>query len=258
MPIRKPLIVGNWKMNGDDSMARALVRGIGADVSDLKRVEVVACPPFVYLAAVGAAGGERSNAVRIGAQDVSEHASGAYTGEVSAAMLRELGCAYVIVGHSERRQYHGESDALVARKARSAQQHGMTPIFCVGETLEERKAGQARTVIESQLDAAIRSTPPVDLANLAVAYEPVWAIGTGVVADAGQVQEAHGWIRGQLRNTDAQAAENCRILYGGSVTGDNADNFIALPDIDGCLVGGASLRAEGFVRICSAANNWEV
>ncbi len=255
MTYRRPLIVGNWKMNGDSAMAESLLRGIGDGIGAEHKAEIVACPPFVFLALARRIANEGRYALSIGAQDVSNRESGAFTGEISAAMLRELGCAYAIAGHSERRQHHGESDDAVARKAVAAHAAGIVPIVCVGETLEQREAQRARDVVVRQLEAVLDRATDENLRHMALAYEPVWAIGTGNVAAAEQVQEVHGWLRERLREADPQAAENCRILYGGSVTGDNVENLLALPDVDGCLVGGASLRADAFLRICLAAGN---
>ncbi len=249
MPGRKVLIVGNWKMNGTVATAAELVRDIGRQASGVEAVEVAVCPPFVYLpSAFDVASRGRFN-IKLGGQDSSQHDSGAHTGDISAAMLMDFGCTYSIVGHSERRQHHGETDELVALKAVAAQRSGLTPIVCVGETLTERNGGCARDVVLRQLDAIFATDSAVKMSNMVVAYEPVWAIGTGNTATVEQVQEVHGWLRERLRVADAQASKNCRILYGGSVNGDNVANFLALPDVDGCLVGGASLQADGFARI---------
>ncbi len=249
MPGRKVLIVGNWKMNGAVATAAKLVRDIGRQASGVEAVEVAVCPPFVYLPAAFDVAIRGSLNIKLGGQDSSQHDSGAHTGDISAAMLMDFGCTYSIVGHSERRQHHGETDELVALKAVAAQRNGLKPIVCVGETLTERNGGCARDVVLRQLDAIFATDSAVKMSNMVVAYEPVWAIGTGNTATVEQVQEVHGWLRERLRVADAQASENCRILYGGSVNGDNVANLLALPDVDGCLVGGASLQADGFARI---------
>ncbi len=212
--------------------------------------EVVVCAPAVYVAMLAAAvpGG-----IDIGAQDVSEHASGAYTGDVSADMLADIGCRWVIVGHSERRQLHGESDAVVAAKAAAAIGAGLRPIVCVGETLAEREAGQTQQVVQRQLAAVLDRIGAPTLARGALAYEPVWAIGTGRTATPGQAQEVHAWLRTQVAAQSAADAAALRIVYGGSVKASNAAELFAEPDIDGGLVGGASLAAKEFAAICAAA-----
>jgi triosephosphate isomerase len=242
---RRRLVVGNWKMNGNRS-ANAVLLSAFRDAS-LGGAEVCVCAPAPYLADVAAALG--GTTLLWGAQDCSEHASGAYTGEVSAAMLADLGCRHVIVGHSERRAMHGEDDGLVARKARAAIAQGLVPIACVGETLAERESGTTEGVVLRQL-AAVVAVLGADVAKTVVAYEPVWAIGTGRTATAEQAQAVHACLRAAL--ADAGAAST-RILYGGSVKGDNAAALFAQPDIDGGLIGGASLKAAEFVAICQAA-----
>ncbi|MEM7466489.1 MAG: triose-phosphate isomerase [Pseudomonadota bacterium] len=244
---RKRLIAGNWKMNGSEADARALARGIAAGING--ETDVLICPPFPYLSIVKAA--LQSLQVTLGAQNVSQQANGAYTGEVSAAMLSDLGCSYVIVGHSERRQLYGEDSALVSDKARVVAAADMRPIICIGETLEEREGGQTRQVIETQL-AAVFAHPAADYGELVLAYEPVWAIGTGKTASPEQAQEVHAFVRELLGGWDAAVAERCRILYGGSVKADNAANIFAMEDVDGGLVGGASLQTESFVAIANA------
>ena len=245
--MRRKLVVGNWKMHGSrpanaDLLAGLLgARPIGADVA--------VCPPFVFLSEVAAtlAGSD----IRWGAQDVSAQAQGAYTGEVSAAMLQELGCRYTLVGHSERRAYHAESDALVAQKAQAALARGVTPIVCVGETLAEREAGQTDEVVKRQLSAVIH-TLALCAAEMVVAYEPVWAIGTGRTATPEQAQAVHALLRAQLQAATGRG-DQMRILYGGSVKADNASTLLAQADIDGGLIGGASLKASDFIAICQAA-----
>lgn len=247
---RKKLIAGNWKMNGslaaNAALMGELLAGIGQPACD-----VAVCVPAVYLAQVqlllAGQGG-----IALGAQDVSQHESGAYTGDVSAAMLKELGARYVIVGHSERRQYQGETDAQVAVKAQRALAAGLTPIVCVGETLREREQGETESVVGRQLSAVIQLNGE-RLADLVVAYEPVWAIGTGRTATPEQAQAVHAALRALLAAADLQAA-GVRILYGGSMNAGNAAELLAQPDIDGGLIGGASLKARDFLKIIETAS----
>ncbi len=236
--MRARLVAGNWKMHGSLEANRALLEAIAAGVQG---VECAVCVPFPYLAQAA----ERLQGTRIawGAQNLSEHASGAYTGEVSAAMLKEFGCRYVLVGHSERRQLYGEGDAQVAAKFAAARGAGITPIVCVGETLAEREAGRTQDVVARQLDAVLAQG---GIGDAVVAYEPVWAIGTGRTASPDQAQEVHGFLRRRL-------TEATRILYGGSVKADNAAALFAMPDVDGGLIGGASLKAQEFIAICTEA-----
>lgn len=237
-------VMGNWKMNGALSSNATLLDGVLAGVSSISRASQLAvCVPFPYLAQV--AQHLAGTSVAWGAQDVSIHASGAYTGEVSAEMLIEFGCRWVLVGHSERRALHSESDELVAQKAQAALAVGLTPVVCVGESLHERDAGQAQVVIERQL-APVLALGPASVARLVVAYEPVWAIGTGRTASPEQAQEIHAAIRRLLPSTD-----HTPVLYGGSVKPDNARTLFAMPDIDGGLIGGASLVASDFLAIAS-------
>ena len=247
----KKLVVGNWKMHGSRAFNAELIQGLLA--SDLAatapRAEVAVCPPFVYLAEVAAA--LQGSAIGVGSQDVSVQVQGAYTGEVAGPMLREVGATYAIVGHSERRSYHGESDQLVADKARAALSHGLIPIVCVGETLAEREAGQTEAVVGRQLQAVI-DTLGADLVRIVVAYEPVWAIGTGKTASPEQAQAVHACLRAQLKAAQAEAA-SVPLLYGGSVKPDNAAQLFAQPDIDGGLIGGAALKAADFAAIARAA-----
>ena len=244
--MRNSLIVGNWKMNGGlAANARLLARLAGEWRAAKERVMVVCVPaPYLAQAQASLAGSE----VAWGAQDVSEHASGAYTGEVSAAMVAEFGCRYAIVGHSERRQYHGESDAVVGGKARAALNAGLTPIACVGETLAERERGDTEAIVARQMDALIAALGQ-DVARAVVAYEPVWAIGTGRTASPSQAQEVHAALRARLARADAGEAS---LLYGGSVKAGNAAALFAMPDVDGALVGGASLDADEFLTIARA------
>lgn len=238
-------------MHGSRSAAGQLVgallqRGVGAGDA-----EVVVCPPFVHLADAGRQlAGSR---IALGAQDVCAEESGAHTGEVSAAMLADIGCRYAIVGHSERRALYAESDALVARKFAAAQRHGLVPILCVGETLAERERGSTREVVLRQLDAVIALLDVAAFGTAVVAYEPVWAIGTGRTAEPPQAQEVHGLIRRRIAEKNATIAASLRVLYGGSVKAENAAQLFAMPDVDGGLIGGASLKADEFGSICKAA-----
>ncbi len=246
--MKKKLIAGNWKMNGsladNDALVRALIAGMGQAAC-----QVAVCVPAPYLAQVQML--RSGSALELGSQDVSQHAQGAYTGEVSAAMLKEFGVRYAIVGHSERRQYHGESDALVADKAKAALAAGITPIVCVGETLAEREAGRTEEVVKRQLAAVIHTNGHC-ISEIAVAYEPVWAIGTGKTATPEQAQQVHAVLRAQLKAA-TDHAERVHILYGGSMNAANAAALLGQGDIDGGLVGGASLKAADFLKIIAAA-----
>ena len=248
---KKRLIAGNWKMNGSIAANDALVRAVIAGMSAAADAEctVAACVPAPYLAQLQML--RHGSALELGAQDVSAHEAGAFTGEVSASMLKEFGVRYVIVGHSERRQYHGESDALVADKARVALAHGLTPIACVGETLAERDAGRTEEVVKRQLAAVIHINGHC-ISEIAVAYEPVWAIGTGKTASPEQAQQVHAVLRAQLQAASGHAGR-VRILYGGSMNAANAASLLAQADIDGGLIGGASLKAADFLQIIGAA-----
>jgi len=248
--MRTKLVAGNWKMHGNLAANLALLTRIKDAAAGFGSACAV-CVPFPYLAQVQAVlSGSR---VGWGAQNVSEHAQGAYTGEVSAAMLLEFSCRYVLVGHSERRALYGESDTLVAAKFAAARQAGLTPILCVGETLAEREAGITGPVVTRQLDAVIANSGVAALKSAVLAYEPVWAIGTGKTASPQQAQEVHALIRARVAGSDAQVARDVQILYGGSVKPGNARELFAMPDIDGGLIGGASLVAEDFLAICQAA-----
>lgn len=246
-PRQRKLIVGNWKMNGSRATNAGLLKSLKA--GGPWDVDAAICAPAPYLADVALA--LQGSWMTWGAQDCSAFEAGAYTGEVSAAMLAEFGCRYVIVGHSERRCYHAESDQLVADKAKAALRHGITPIVCVGEVLAEREAGRTGEVVGRQL-AAVVQTLNSELPGIVLAYEPVWAIGTGKTATPAQAQSVHALLRAQLVAATANAAA-VKILYGGSVKGDNATALFAQPDIDGGLVGGASLKAADFAAICRAA-----
>ncbi len=249
--MRQPLIAGNWKMNGAKPMVRELVGGILAGLDAQRSAELLLLPPFPYLPLVQSL--IESTPVALGAQDVSAHSSGAFTGEVAGDMLADWGCGFALVGHSERRSLHAESDALVADKFAAAQAAGLQPILCVGETLEQREAGQTESVIEAQVGAVIERCGIDAFARAVVAYEPVWAIGTGKTATPEQAQRVHAAIRSQLSDSDATIAGRIRILYGGSLKADNATELLSLPDIDGGLIGGASLKAESFMAIYRAA-----
>ena len=250
--MRRPLVAGNWKMNGSRERVRALVDGIQAGIGSVERAEVAVCPPFVYIPQV--AEQLAGSPIALGAQNVCDHAEeGAYTGEIAGSMLAELGCRYVIVGHSERRNLYGESDELVARRFAAARKAGLVPILCVGELLEERERGVTEAVVARQLDAVLELEGVGAFREAVIAYEPVWAIGTGHTATPEQAQEVHAFIRARLAERDAGVAEVARILYGGSVKGSNAADLFAQPDIDGGLIGGASLKADEFLTICRAA-----
>jgi triosephosphate isomerase len=249
--MRKPLVAGNWKMHGSRAENAALVGGLLDLLKDEWRAEVLVCPPFPYLMETGRL--LKDSGVELGAQSVCAEAQGAFTGEVSAAMLKDVGCRYALVGHSERRQLYRESDALVARKFVAAQSQGLVPVLCVGETLEEREAGQTPAVVSRQLEAVLAVSGVGSLGQAVIAYEPVWAIGTGRTATPEQAQEVHAMIRAKVAVLDAIIGGSVRILYGGSVKASNAQELFAMPDIDGGLVGGASLKADEFARICAGA-----
>jgi len=249
--MRRKLVAGNWKMHTTRASADALVRAIVA--TPLEGVDLAVFPPYVYLAELIAQ--HRGGAVAIGAQDVSEHPQGAFTGEVAASMLRDIGATHVLVGHSERRQYHAESSRRVAAKFAQAQAAGLIPVLCVGETLEQRDAGATEAIVGEQLDAVVEQCGIGALATAVVAYEPVWAIGTGRTATPAQAQAVHAFIRGKLASVNATIAGSLRILYGGSVKPANAAELFAQADIDGGLIGGASLVAEDFLAICAAARS---
>ena len=248
---RQIMVAGNWKMNGSRDSVKALLDGIKAGLGNVTKSAVVVCPSYVFLADV-----EQMIAgtiIGLGAQNLSTESAGAFTGEISASMLKDFGCQYVIVGHSERRSLYGEDDALVAKKYAVARAAGLTPILCVGETLAEREQGVTEEVVARQLDAAIELEGVAALADGVIAYEPVWAIGTGMTASPEQAQDVHAFIRSRIAEHDAAVADKVQILYGGSVKGANATELFSKPDIDGGLIGGASLDAEDFLKICSAA-----
>ena len=249
--MRKILVAGNWKLNGSLKMTENLIKGILDGMTNIT-TEVAVCPPYPYLAkATELLAG---SAVKCGSQNNSDHVSGAFTGEVSADMIKELGCTYAIVGHSERRTLFGETDSETAQKFAAARKAGLKPILCVGETLEEREKGVTEDVVARQLDAVIELEGIEALADGVVAYEPVWAIGTGMTASKQQAQDVHAFIRGRIASQNSAVAEKVQILYGGSVKPDNAAQLFAEPDIDGGLIGGAALTAKDFLGICEAGS----
>jgi triosephosphate isomerase len=249
--MRKRLVAGNWKMHGSLAANQRLLESVKAGAASAPGAELAVCVPFPYLHQAAAVLG--GSAVAWGAQTLSEHDAGAYTGEVSGAMLRELGCRYVIVGHSERRQLYGERDAQVAAKFGAAQRVGLVPILCVGETLAEREQGATDEVVGRQLQAVLGVAGVGAFADAVIAYEPVWAIGTGRTASPEQAQAAHAFIRERVVTADADVAARLTLLYGGSVKPGNAPELFAMPDVDGGLIGGASLVADDFLAICRAA-----
>ncbi|OGA20107.1 MAG: triose-phosphate isomerase [Betaproteobacteria bacterium RIFCSPLOWO2_12_FULL_63_13] len=248
--MRAVLVAGNWKMHGSLAANQALLDALKARLGSRDGIGYAVCSPFPYLYQVATS--LAGSAISWGAQNLSEHDVGAYTGEVSGAMLREFGCRYVIVGHSERRGLYGETDQQVAAKFMAAQRAGLTPILCVGETLEQRDRGDTQAVVGRQLEAVLNSAGVSAIENAAIAYEPVWAIGTGKTATPAQAQGAHEYIRGLVAGRDKSLAAGLSILYGGSVKPDNARELFAMPDVDGGLIGGAALVADDFVAICEA------
>ena len=249
--MREFLVAGNWKMNGGTTANETLVSGIVAGVPEGSGFRLLVCPPFPYLSSV--AGLVSGSKVALGAQNVSEHESGAFTGETAPSMLTDVGCHYVIVGHSERRAIYGETSEQVAAKFQAAQAAGIIPILCVGESLEEREAGATEAVIDEQLNAVLGAAGADSFAAAVIAYEPVWAIGTGMTATPEQAQDVHKHIRARLAEHGADLAERVQILYGGSMKGENAPGLLCMPDIDGGLIGGASLKASDFLAIAEAA-----
>ena len=250
---RRKIVAGNWKMNLDRAKAKELTAAVAARVAEAGATELVLCPPATYLETVGATLAAAKSAAALGGQNMHDKASGAFTGEVAPAMLLDLGCRYVILGHSERRTLFGETDTIVNAKTKAALAAGLIPIVCVGETLEERESGRTSDVVATQVRGSLAGLPPADLEKTVVAYEPVWAIGTGKVATPQQAQEVHALIRGLLGTLASPAvADKVRIQYGGSVKPDNAADLAIQPDIDGALVGGASLKADDFLGIAKA------
>jgi triosephosphate isomerase (TIM) len=249
--MRRPIVAGNWKMHGSRTETARLIEELLAQGPAVPDAVCVICPPFVYLQE--AARLLRGSQFSLGAQDVCADAQGAFTGEVSAAMLKDVGCEYVIVGHSERRLLYRESDQLIARKFAAAYARGLLPILCVGEQLADREAGRSREIVARQLDAVLELCGAGTLEQGVIAYEPVWAIGTGRNATPEQAQEVHAFIRARIGSRDARIAAATRILYGGSVKAGNAAELFAMPDVDGGLIGGASLKADEFLTILTAA-----
>ena len=249
--MRDKLVAGNWKMYGSRAFTRSLVSGLAEEFAGGAPCGIAVCPPYAYLAeAVELATG---TPVEVGAQDVSSQDEGAFTGEVSGAMLADVGCRYAIVGHSERRSLHGESDELVAEKFIAAQRHGLVPVLCVGESLAEREAERTEAIVARQLTAVVQAAGIGAFSAAVIAYEPVWAIGTGRTASPEQAQAVHAFIRGLLRSENVSIADFIKVLYGGSVKAANAADIFAMPDVDGGLVGGASLEVASFASICRAA-----
>lgn len=251
--MRRPIVAGNWKMHGSRAVNAGLLEGILSGWREGFEAEAIVCPPFVYLQ--DAVRTLRESGIAVGAQNLCAEPQGAFTGEVSAAMLADCGCAYVIVGHSERRAMFGDTEQLVARKFAAAQAHGLVPILCVGEQLAERDAGQTHRVVAQQLDAVLDLVGAAALGGAVVAYEPVWAIGTGRNATPDQAQDVHAFIRARIGQRDAKIASSVRILYGGSVKASNAAELFAMPDVDGGLVGGAALKSDEFLSIVNAARS---
>jgi len=250
--MRRKIIAGNWKMNSSRADGVALAAAIAAKISSSSPADVVVCPPSVYLEAVGQA--IKGSAVALGAQNCYFEAKGAFTGELSPAMLRDIGCSYVILGHSERRQLLNESNQDINRKVLAALGVGLTPIVCFGETLDQRKAGQTAAVVREQIEGSLAGLSREQMLQLVIAYEPIWAIGTGVVATPQQAQEVHADLRKLLEiRYNSEVASAVRIQYGGSVNAENAASLLAQPDIDGALVGGASLKTDSFLAIVVAA-----
>ena len=247
--MRQVMVAGNWKMNGSRESVKQLIEGIKAGAAGVK-AEVVVCPTYVFIPGVSDA--IAGSGIKLGAQNMCDHDSGAFTGEVAGPMLKDFGVEYVIIGHSERRSLYGETDAVTAAKYQAVLKHGLKPIFCIGETLEERESGITEKVIARQLDALLYAAGVASLANAVLAYEPVWAIGTGKTASPEQAQEVHAFIRNKIAKLDADVGAGLRILYGGSMNPGNAAELIGQADIDGGLIGGASLKADDFLTICKA------
>lgn len=250
--MRRPLIAGNWKLNGSLSSISELISGIREKLPTVKNAELAVCPSYIYLSHVQSL--LQGTDIALGAQDCSDQESGAYTGEIAAAMIKEFGCKYNIIGHSERRHVYGDNDEKVATKFAHVVKNGLTPILCVGETLQEREDGHTEVVIAKQINAVLDLFGIEAFKNAVIAYEPVWAIGTGQVATPAQAQEIHEEIRLTLDAKNKDIAANMRILYGGSMKPDNAQELLQQPDIDGGLIGGAALKAEDFIGIALAAN----
>ena len=250
--MRTSVVAGNWKMHGSRAENARLISALAAQFPAEPPASCIVCPPFVYLQDVGRLLRDAEVTIGLGAQDVCAEAHGAYTGEISAAMLKDVGCAYVIVGHSERRSLYREDDQLVARKFAAAQSRGLIPILCVGEQLAEREMGHTEEVVSRQLDAVLELCGAESFGQALVAYEPCWAIGTGRNATPEQAQAVHAFVRGRIAARDAKIGAEARILYGGSVKAGNAAELFAMPDVDGGLIGGASLKADEFLAILAA------
>ena len=247
--MRQRIVAGNWKMNASTSQVNDLISDITSNLGNCE-TNIIVCPPFPYLSQVSSA--IKNTKVNLGAQDLNINKSGAFTGEVSADMIKDFNANYVIVGHSERRALYNEDNELVAQKVKVALDNGLTPLLCLGEQLEERENGTTEKIVKAQLDAVIDLVGIAAFKNIIIAYEPVWAIGTGKVATPAQAQETHAFIRRELASQDISIADNCAILYGGSVNGDNAQELFSCEDIDGGLIGGASLDAISFLKIANA------
>jgi len=250
--MRKGLVAANWKMNGSRDSNTALLKALVAGLDGGAVPDVLVCPPAVYLQQAGEL--LKGSNIMLGAQNMHDQQAGAFTGEISAPMLKDLGCSHVIIGHSERREIFGESDALIADKFAAALANSLSPVLCIGETQAQREAGETEATVLRQLDAVLQQVGADAFADAVIAYEPVWAIGTGLTATPDQAQEMHDLIRGTLARHNAEVAGAIRVLYGGSVKADNAAELFAQPDIDGALVGGASLVADDFLTICSSYN----
>lgn len=249
--MRQTLVIANWKMHGGLQANQALIQLLLAELGDTSGVSIAVCPPYPYLASVSQA--ISSEGLLLGAQNVSTHDQGAFTGEVSSVMLKEMGCRYVLVGHSERRTLFQERDAAIAEKFSQLQSQGLIPVLCIGETLEQRQQGQTTAVVQQQIQAVVERVGIESFSRAVIAYEPIWAIGTGETASAEQAEEVHGAIRHQLSAQNLAVAQSLPILYGGSVKAENAAALFSQPNIDGGLVGGASLDGQGFAQICRAA-----
>lgn len=244
--MRRSLVIGNWKMNGNRASAEALTKGIIAGLGD-DVADIAVCVPYIHISDIDQL--VKGTRLALGAQNVADKPSGAYTGEVSASMLKEYGCKYALVGHSERRSYYGDSDQSVAERFCQAQEQGIIPVLCIGETLNEREQNKTFDVVTAQLDAVVAKAGIAAFNNAVLAYEPVWAIGTGLTATDEQAQEVHRFIRQYLADKDQGVSAKIQILYGGSAKPENAKGLFAMPDIDGGLIGGASLDAESFLKI---------
>lgn len=250
--MRQPLVMGNWKMHGSLAANAALLEGVCAEAGNVAGVELAVCPPSVYLSQAQEM--LRDSAVALGAQQCAVEQQGAFTGETAAEMLADIGCRYVLAGHSERRSLFGESDELVAAKVKAALRAGLVPVLCVGETLEQREAGETLAVVSAQLQAVLTVCGELDDLRLVLAYEPVWAIGTGKTATPEQAQDVHAHLRQEVAKSSETLAQRLQILYGGSVKPANAEEIFAKPDIDGGLIGGASLVVDDFIAIAKAAS----